>query len=152
MFSKLTGTILSGSFAVAAAALGLSFTTPSIAQPYDRPSDRYSDEYPGQVGEIIVTPDYRGERTYNGAPIERVYVSRVVDISDLDLSTGWGVRTLRSRVERAAADACDELDQQWVSGRYPIEGNDADCKARAVRRAMRQAPIGESVDTDYRGY
>ena len=52
----------------------------------------------------------------------------------LDLSTGWGSRTLRRRIEHAARDACDDLD-----ARYPItEDSPRDCVDGAVNGAMRQ--------------
>ena len=53
---------------------------------------------------------------------------------------------------RAATDACNQLDNQYPMGLLPIDSNDGDCKARAIRHAMADAPIGEAVDTDYRGY
>jgi UrcA family protein len=155
MIGKLTSTILSGSLATAAAALSLSFSAPAGAQPYyDRPYDQpnYSDQDATTLGDVVVTPSYRPNRTVNGIPTERVYASRVVDVSDLDLSTGYGVHVLRHRVERAAADACNELDNRYPSGLVPIDSNDGDCKARAVRHAMADAPIGQAADTDYTGY
>jgi UrcA family protein len=142
--------ILTGSMAAAAAALGLAAATASHAQPY------YDDGYygydaPPPVGEIVVRPQRYPERTYNGIPVERVYASRVVDASDLDLNTPWGARVLYDRVEDAAADACHELDMQWTRGLYPLE-SDVDCRARAVRRAMHAAPIGVAANSYYRGY
>ena len=34
----------------------------------------------------------------------------------------------------------------------PIDSSDGDCKARAVRHAMADAPIGDAADADYHGY
>ena len=156
MFGKLTSTILSGSLASAAAALGLSFAASAGAQPYydqqgyDQPAYDQGDS--SRVGELVVTPNYRENRDENGIPTERVYASRVVHFDDLDLSTRWGVHELHARVVRAATDACNELDSLYPQGLYPINSNDGDCKARAIRHAMADAPIGESVDTDYRGH
>jgi UrcA family protein len=66
----------------------------------------------------------------------------VVNTSDLDLSTGWGVHVLRDRVERAAADACNELDNQWTVGLYPLpDENTTDCIRNAADRAMYQAGV-----------
>jgi UrcA family protein len=146
MFGRISSLLLSGCAASAAAALGLGFASHAAAQPYyDEPgpyaASDYGEDAAYEVGGIVVTPSYRPDRTYNGIPTQRVYASRVVPVDDLDLSTGWGVHELHSRVVRAATDACDQLDQQWTMGLYPIEGNDADCKARAVRHAMADAPI-----------
>ena len=157
MFGKVSNLLLSGSATAAAAALGLSFAGHAGAQTYDQPNyDQRGDaaDYdtgPANVGEIVVRPTYR-ERNENGIPTERVYASRVVHFDDLDLSTGWGVHELHARVVRAATDACSELDRLYPQGLYPIDSNDGDCKARAIRHAMADAPIGDQVDTDYRGY
>jgi hypothetical protein len=62
------------------------------------------------------------------------------------------VQELHARVVRAATDACNQLDNQWPQGLSPIDSNDGDCKARAIRNAMAEAPIGQDVDTDYTGY
>jgi len=131
--ATLFATALSG-----AAAFGLA--TSGQAQPYyDEPS--YDQPYAATTGDIVVhTPRYRQEHTFSGAPIVWARTSRVVDYSDLDLATGWGVRVLHSRVERAAADACDALDRQWVAGLYSMEAN-GDCINRAVDEAMARAPI-----------
>jgi UrcA family protein len=146
MSVKLSRGVICGSIACITAAMGFGFTAPAQAQPYyDEPT--YADQG-AEVGGLIVTAPYHRERTYNGMPVERVTASRVVDISDLDLSTGWGVHELRARVQRAAVEACDEVDRAWVIGRYPLD-SDSDCYHDAVRRAMRDAPI--SVDADYVG-
>lgn len=146
MSRKLSNVILGASTACAVAALGLA-AAPAQAQPYydqyDQPA--YSDNG-ATVGGLVVTAPRHYERTYSGLPIERLTAARVVNISDLDLSTGWGVHELHARVVRAAADACDQLDSAWTMGFYPVNGNDADCQARAVDHAMRAAPIG------YTGY
>jgi UrcA family protein len=151
MFGRISNLLLSGCAASATAVLGLSFAGHAGAQPYyDQPS--YERDYDGsRVGEVIVTPDYRSNRSENGIPTQRVYASRVVHFDDLDLSTSWGVHRLHSRVVRAATDACDELDRLWPQGLYPIDSSDGDCKARAIRHAMAQAPIGEAADADYNG-
>jgi UrcA family protein len=155
MFGKFPNLLLSGCTAVAAATLGLSFAGHAGAQTYDQPTydQRDSADYDSApaVGEVVVRPTYR-ERNENGIPTERVYASRVVHFDDLDLSTGWGVHELHARVVRAATDACNELDRLYPQGLYPIDSSDGDCKARAIRHAMADAPIGDAVDTDYRGY
>jgi UrcA family protein len=157
MIGKISSLLLSGCAASAAAALGLSFASQASAQPYydqptyDQPAPYASDyatDTAANVGEIVVTPGYRPDRDSNGIPTERVYASRVVPIDDLDLSSDWGVRELHSRVAHAATDACQQLDNQWPQGLNPINSNDGDCKARAIRHAMAEAPI---TDPNY-GY
>jgi UrcA family protein len=145
MFGKISNLLLSGCAASAAAALGLSFAPQASAQSYDQSAPYAASDYAAddaaEVGGIVVTPSYRSDQTFNGLPTERVYASRVVPIDDLDLSTGWGVHELHARVVHAASDACNQLDQQWPQGLYPIDSNDGDCKARAIRHAMAEAPI-----------
>lgn len=119
--------------ACAAALLGLAATTPAVAQPYD--PDAYGDA--SMVGGVTVTAPHR-ERAWNGAEVDVLTASRTVDASDLDLSRRYGRRTLHARIVQAAVDACDELDNQWVSGWTPLD-NDTDCIHAAVRRGMSDA-------------
>jgi UrcA family protein len=122
-----------------AAAFGLA--TSGQAQPYyDGPG--YSQAY-DTAGDVVVhAPRYRQEHTFSGAPIVWARTSRMVDYSDLDLSKGWGVRALHNRVERAAVDACNALDDLRVQGLYSMEDpSNADCINRAVDDAMSRAPI-----------
>jgi UrcA family protein len=144
MFRRISSLLLSGCAATAAAALGLSFALQASAQPYydqPAPASDYASDDAAEVGGVVVTPSYGPDRTVDGIPTERVYASRVVPFDDLDLSTGWGVRELHYRVARAATDACDQLDRQWPQGLYPIDSNDGNCRARAIRHAMAEAPI-----------
>jgi UrcA family protein len=147
MTSALTSRILRGSLISAVAALGLSFTA-AQAQPYysDEP-DAYSYDY--APGVTVYAHPYRQERSPIGAPIETVRISRVVDVSDLDLGTGYGRHVMRERVRRAATDACHELDM--TPGFVPTaDDSDVDCYHRAVDDALANAPTG--VDVDYQGY
>ena len=145
MASALTSRILRGSVISAVAALGLSFTT-AQAQPYN---EQGPDAYTYANGVTVYAHPYRQERAPNGAPIENVQVSRVVNVSDLDLGTGYGQHILRERVRNAASDACRALDM--MPGYVPADGeNDVDCYHRAVNDALANAPVG--VDTDYTGY
>jgi UrcA family protein len=148
MPSALTTRILRGSVISAVAALGLSFTAAQAQPYYDQyPSDAYS--YPADNGVTVYAHPYRNERARNGAPIERVSVSRTVDVSDLDLDTGYGRHLMRERIQRAAVDACNELDR--LPGYVPDVGeNNADCTRRAVNDAIANAPVIR--DTDYYGY
>jgi UrcA family protein len=125
----------------ACAAMTVGVSSVGFAQPSYGDKDYAADQAPA-VGEITVRPTFRNERTYNGAEIVMARASRVVDVSDLDLSTAWGQHMLYRRVTNAAADACDDLDNDWVMGLYPTaDDNDADCVHRAVDRAMRAASI-----------
>ena len=145
MASALMSRILSGSLISAVAALGLSFTT-AHAQPY---YDEGPDAYDYANGVTVYAHPYRQERAPNGAPIENVQVSRVVDVSDLDLDSGYGRHIMRERIRRAATDACHALDV--MPGYVPAAGeSDVDCYHRAVNDALANAPVG--VDTDYQGY
>ena len=152
----MTFTTIRGSMACAAAALGLALAGGGHAQPYDQkdygPPDQgppaYDDGAPYAGGVTVIAPS-RHEQSASGAEIDTLTATRVVDVSDLDLSTGWGVHELHARVERAAADACNQLDNE-PAGYVPVDGNDVDCQHRAVRDAMARAPIG--VDADYNGY
>ena len=137
-----------------AAALGLNHAVAN-AQPYD--SDHYpaydTDSYPAydsgyvysdgaEVGGVTVYAHPYGPRTWNGAPVVVARATRVVNTGDLDLSTGWGVHELRDRVERAAADACNELDNQWTVGLYPLpDENTTDCIRNAADGAMYRAGL-----------
>jgi UrcA family protein len=145
MSGRMTSLLLSGCAAALAAVVGLSVAPHASAQPYDEPgayaAPDYGQDASAEVGGVVVTPSYRPDQDFNGIPTGRVYASRVVPIDDLDLSTRWGVHELHSRVVRAASDACNQLDQQWPQGLYPIDSNDGSCKARAIRHAMADAPI-----------
>ncbi|HWA60657.1 MAG TPA: UrcA family protein [Caulobacteraceae bacterium] len=117
----------------AVAALGAAaVAVPAHAQPYDD-GYGYSDatEVPGVT---VEAPRVLG-RTAIGAPIQLVSTSRVVDLSDLDLSTGWGAHEMRVRIERAARDACDQLDRDYLT----IDQGSSDCYRQAVNNAMYDA-------------
>ena len=73
--------------------------------------------------------------------------SRVVHYGDLDLSSAYGVRRLHDRIERAAVDACQDMDN--TPGLYVMD-SDVDCIGGAVDRAMAEAPIPENAA--YQGY
>jgi len=145
MHGKFTATVLGG---LLAAGLCL----PVAAQPYDGPPGWYEGG-PGEVGTIVIHPAYRYRNdTFEGIPYTRVHARRVVDASDLDLNTPWGVDALYYRVRRAADDACRQLDRLYPQGLRSIDTRDGDCRQRAVRDAMRAAPIGVAADAGYRGY
>jgi UrcA family protein len=130
---------------IAVAAAGLALAGAAQAQPYDDgyygppPSDQ-----PNANGVTVTAPDRY--RDANGEEV--VTASRVVDISDLDLDTGWGVHVMHERVRHAATDACRELDNRVDVA--PAEPGDNDCVHRAVSHAVASVPVG--VDADYTGY
>src|SRR5215469_5959528 len=116
MASALTTRILRGTVISAVAALGLGFTIAQAQPYYDQyPDDTYapapdSYAYDYAPGVTVRAHPYRQERSAIGAPIETLQVSRVVPVDDLDLNTGYGQHIMRERVRRAAADACNRLD------------------------------------------
>jgi UrcA family protein len=101
---------------------------------YAQTTSGYDQDQATTTGELdIYAPRVVG-RSAIGAPIEVVRESRVVYTGDLDLRYSWGVRALRHRIQRAARDACDDLD-----ARYPItEQGGPDCYKEAVRGAYNQ--------------
>ena len=106
---------------------------------YDRGDDRGYDRASyrdGDDDEIVIRARPLGRSSTTGAPIERVTTSRVVDYRDLDVDSPWGARELHYRIEHAARDACEELDN-----RYPIgEPDVGDCVSEAVRNAEHDVP------------
>jgi UrcA family protein len=139
MSLKVLSRLLGAGAACATAAFGISVAPAVHAQPaYD--NGYYADDYAPSVGEITVRPSRRYERSEIGAPIVWARARRIVDASDLDLSTGWGRRALYHRVSNAAWDACNDLDNSWTMGLYPVDDpNGVDCHYRAVHRAMHRA-------------
>ena len=143
MFGRISSLLMAGCAAAAVVGLGAPLAS---AQPYADDSGAYAAPDYGQdtsavVGGITVTPGYHRGETYDGIPTERVYAAEVVPIYDLDLSTRWGVHELHTRVAHAASNVCRRLDEEWPQGLYPIDSSDGDCRARAIRHAMDDAPI-----------
>ena len=103
----------------AAAAVGLAFAAaaPALAQPYDTTVDELT--VVGRLG-----PD--------GRPAT---LSRVVDISDLDLRFDRDVREMQRRVRTTARQVCEELGETGGPGLTPS------CADAAVRDAQRQTRI-----------
>ena len=107
---------------------------PGYESGYDRASYRDNAD-----DEIIIRARPLGRSSTTGAPIRRVTTSRVVDYRDLDVDSPWGARELHARIEHAARDACEELDD-----RYPIgEPDVGDCVSEAVRDAEHDVPHGD---------
>lgn len=113
----------------AAAGLALSLNVaPVHAQDYSDDSGAYQES-----GVTVYAPRVVG-RSEIGAPIEEVHASRIVYFNDLNLDTRWGAHVLRTRIERAADQACDQLDQN-----YPIDAGDSPpCRQTAIDNAMYQ--------------
>ena len=137
---------------VALAGLGLALAAaPARAQDptYDGPGyqrdygpayDRAS--YRDDGDEIVIRARPLGRSSTTGAPIERVSASRLVRYRDLDIDSPSGARELHYRIERAARDACQELDD-----RYPNAMSDnGDCVGDAVRNA--EHDVGSYDDRD----
>jgi|HubBroStandDraft_1064217.scaffolds.fasta_scaffold169496_2 UrcA family protein len=146
MSLKLTRNVACGTAASVAAILALSFSTAPQAQP---DPDQPSYDNSSSVDSITVYAPRRERRAPDGSQIVHAQALRVVDISDLDLSTGWGQHVMRERISRAATAACRELDMQWTQGLYPMpEANDADCYRQAVNNALASAPTAVA-ENDY---
>lgn len=128
----MTGARLRMTAGVAAIAMaGLLSVGAAKAQTYGYDNPEYVTTTEGVT---VYAPRHYGRSPSTGAPIDSVRESRVVYARDLDLSTEWGARTLRHRIESAARDACGDLD-----ARYPItEDSPRDCVDGAVNGAMRQ--------------
>jgi UrcA family protein len=81
-----------------------------------------------------VTKTVVGRAYGSGAPIEKVTVDYHVSYADLDLVKHADVLTLNKRVEGAAHDACQQLDEL-----YPIERPKMrECTADAIHAASEQ--------------
>ena len=127
MTSTLTRTLLAAVASAGALALGA-----GVAQAQSLDGGGYGP----YAGEITVSPPYR-YRSWNGAPIQEVRAQRTVYVGDLDLRSDWGRRALYDRVERAAADACDEVNSAWTQGYYDV-GLDSDCVGQTIQRTMHE--------------
>jgi UrcA family protein len=135
----------------AAAAAGLALAAPGLpahAQDYGYDNGGYGEQYVDEDNGVTVTaePERREYRDpYTGAPYERVTASRVVSYADLNLHSRWGVRELKARVQRAAEDACDELENSNTIS----APDDPPCVPTAVRRALYRVPIPDYFRDEY---
>jgi UrcA family protein len=81
-----------------------------------------------------VTKTVVGRAYGSGAPIEKVTVDYHVSYADLDLVKHADVLTLNQRVEGAAHDACQQLDEL-----YPLErSKQRECMSDAIHGASDQ--------------
>jgi UrcA family protein len=90
------------------------------------------------VGEVTVEAKRETKvvgRSYTGAPIELVSLTRRVSYADLDLKTQIGAAELEKRVNETAQAACKQLDDL-----YPLTApGGPSCVKGAVEDAMTQA-------------
>lgn len=117
--------------ALALAAIGSSLapSMPAIAQSTGTQLDTRS-------AITVLAPRVREsrERSASGFPIQTLTAQSVVYIDDLDLRTETGRSELSNRVNLAAKEACD-----WIDQVYPLaQPSDADCQRDAVKRAQDQ--------------
>jgi len=78
-------------------------------------------------------------RSDTGIPVEELSLSRVVDISDLDLSRQQDVDAMDYRVRMAALSACNALDREYPQSLYPsYPSGDDGCVARATNEGIEQ--------------
>ena len=61
-----------------------------------------------------------------------------VSYADLDLSKGSDVARLEERIDRAAFQVCDKLDEAWST--HDIYGYDRECVANAQQNAQAKMP------------
>ena len=121
--------------AAAASVAVAAVPAPASAQG-DYAQGGYDEGYQGpsdEVGSVTVHAAPRfGRDAATGAPYELVSASRVVDYSDLDPYSAYGAHVLRIRIQRAAEDACNQIDAE-----YPNTTDDQPpCVRTAVQRAM----------------
>jgi UrcA family protein len=91
-----------------------------------------------EVGKVTVEAKRETQvvgRSYTGAPIELVTLTRRVSYADLDLTTQSGAAELEKRVNETAQAACKQLDDL-----YPLTApGGQSCVKGAVEDAMEQA-------------
>lgn len=116
---------------------------PALAQP---------DGYYDSGSSITVTAPHSRQvgRSATGAPVYLREASMAVNYSDLDLRTPAGRDTLYMRVDDAARDACDALDDAYPAFDDEIV-EPRNCRADAMNRARWQ--VRDAIDrASYYGY
>jgi len=113
--------------ALSLAAAGLALAVSSVrAQP--------SDSYDTAAGITVRAPHPYVRHPVTGAIVRLDQVSYVVSLSDLDLSTRRGALLAKSRIERAAKDVCQDVEDRYGQDEEIAGG----CYATAVRDALMQ--------------
>jgi len=114
-----------------AAATGLTLAAaPALAQSYGDDGYVYQTDVPSVT---VYAPRHAPRDAATGAPYEVVRATRVVDTHDLDLSTDWGMHALNVRVDRAAREACDEINYRFQG---TVDEDNTSCVRRAEDRAL----------------
>lgn len=136
MTTKLRNYLGCLGLAAAASVAVAAVPAPASAQSDYSQGGGYDEGYqgpPDEVGAVTVYASPRlGHDAATGAPYELVSASRVVDYSDLDPYSAYGAHVLRVRIQRAAEDACNQIDAE-----YPNTTDDQPpCVRTAVQRAM----------------
>jgi UrcA family protein len=86
---------------------------------------------------------HRVGRSASGAPIMQYEAAQAVDYSDLDLRSSYDRERLRMRVDVAAYEACQALDDAYPRGVDSLV-EPRDCHADALKRA--QGQIADAID------
>jgi UrcA family protein len=102
----------------------------TVTGPHQRTVGRSASGAPIRESEASMT-------VASGAPIRESEASMTVDYSDLDLRSSLGRDLLNTRVDAAARDACNALDDAFGVA-DPALTEPADCRADARRRAQGQ--------------
>ena len=123
-------------------ALGLMLVA-SSAGAQDAEGSAALGSYGGPPEQVIVTPPpHVIRRSFIGAPIIDVSLSKAVRTDDLDLRTGDGARVLRSRVLFTATTLCRRINALYpvtydgASDQWPRDHN---CYRNAVNNGLAQA-------------
>ncbi len=125
------------------------FQAPAYQAPaYQPPAYQAQAAYPPpptvayQEQMTIIAPGVRHRtvgRSDTGIPVEELSASRVVDISDLDLSRQQDVDTMDYRIRVAALRACGALDREYPQSLYPsYPSGDNGCVTRATNEGIEQ--------------
>ena len=110
---------------LAAASLALT-VSPARADPWN--------SYDTAAGITVRAPHPYVRQPVTGAIVRLDQVSYVVSLSDLDLSTRRGAVLAKARIERAARDVCQEVEDRYGKGEEVNGG----CYATALRDALLQ--------------
>ncbi|HEY1751349.1 MAG TPA: UrcA family protein [Caulobacteraceae bacterium] len=130
MTADLTAAARRTGVALAALAAGFTFAaTPLAAQPA---ADR--DDGANVAGVAVYGPHRYVRQPTTGAQVRLDSVSQVVSLTDVDLSTRDGALEAKRRIDHAARDVC-----QQVQDIYPHDGDtERGCYTEAVRDALAQ--------------